>query len=81
MPQQLIFHLGDEHTGAVFLRRWLTQHQADLAAQGVYYPLTADAGESNAAELLQTLRSKPVTRVGLAEQFAGQSRLLLSGNS
>jgi len=81
VPQQLIFHLGDEHTGAVFLRRWLTQHQADLAAQGVYYPLTADAGESNAAELLQTLRSEPVTRVGLAEQFAGQSRLLLSGNS
>lgn len=81
MPRQLIFHLGDEHTGAAVLRSWLTQHQRDLATQGVYYPLTVDPGESNAADLLQTLRSEPVNRVCLADQFFGQSRLLLSGNS
>lgn len=81
MPQQLIFHLGDEHTGAAVLRGWLAQHQGELAAQGVHYPLTAAPGDSNAAELLKTLRSEPVHRVHLADLFSGHSRLLMSGNS
>ncbi|WP_221798718.1 hypothetical protein [Oceanobacter mangrovi] len=80
MPQQLIFHLGDEHTGASTLRRWLLVQQQELLAAGLFYPLAEAPDASNAADLLQSLRSLPVAQIRLGELFAGHPRLLLSAN-
>lgn len=58
--KRLHLHVGYGKTGSSYLQAWLGAHAADLACQGVYYPLSAEGhGDSGNGDLLLRAMAQP----------------------